>query len=267
LAATSVDKQPRLRARAAANSIQLNVQSGKNSCRSYNLLFKLYNALMNSLEQTNVLPMPEESIELSRSSDEKPTGAKGKNKKNKGALRERPTKIYKPRDGSDLVESSREDIFKIVFTHAGKLISIKDWSNRSLAKRLAERFRLAPDINAIAEEVAKKMETIGALDDLRFARGLLRSKLTKSSLSSASRATMMAGVDKQTCEEALDELRAEGLVEEPADQAYKVWRKKFDHYPLDDRERSKQARFMASRGFSYDAISRVWSRVKQGIED
>lgn len=179
----------------------------------------------------------------------------------------RPPRAFKPRDGSDLAASTRQEIQKIVSAHAGKLISMKDWSESGLSKRLLQRFRAVPDIESIAQEASKRMATLGALNDLRFARGLLRSKLNKSSLSSAVRAASLLGVDKPTCEAALQELREEGLVAEPAEQAYKVWRKKFDRLPLDDKERGKQSRFMASRGFSYDALSRVWARARQGLDE
>lgn len=211
-----------------------------------------------------------DSFAPSRDDDEKRRSTRKPRKESLGDKSSKPPpapRVFKPRDGSDLVTSTRAEIQKIVSVHAGKLISMKDWSESGLAKRLSQRFRAAPDIVEIAQETSRRMVALGALDDLRFARGLLRSKLNKSSLSSAVRAASMLGVDKQTCEDALHELREEGLVEEPAEQAYKVWRKKFDRYPLDDKERGKQARFMASRGFSYDALSRVWSRARQGLDD
>lgn len=159
-----------------------------------------------------------------------------------------------------------DEAYKIVFTHAGKLIAIKDWSQQDLADRLMTRFRKAPGIDELSKRAALKMVEIGALDDARFARGFLRNRLTKKSLASSLRDLKSHGIDKDVAQGAIDELTAEGLIEAPNDQAFAVWRKKFNRFPLDDKERAKQARFMASRGFSYDAINKVWAKAKAGLD-
>lgn len=180
---------------------------------------------------------------------------------------ERPKAQPKPRDGSELAASSAEDAYKAVFTHAGRLLAIKDWSRDGLAKRLLERFKLAPGAQEMARRAADRMREIGALDDARFARGFIRARLGKRSAEQAVRELSAHGVSAADAQIALDELRQEGLVAEPADQAYELWSKKFDGLPVDDRERGKQSRYMASRGFSYDALSRIWSRVKREARD
>lgn len=176
----------------------------------------------------------------------------------------RERRVPQPKDGSEISALPPEGAFKVVFMHAGRLVSIKDWSRSGLAKRLAQRFRAAPGVQATAQAVADKMVAIGAIDDRRFSRGFLRAKLAKRSLSAAARELAHHGVDKDTIEAAIEELRSEGLIAEGADQALSVWRKKFERYPADDRERAKQSRYMASRGFSYEALSKIWAKAKAG---
>lgn len=180
---------------------------------------------------------------------------------------EKPRAQPKPRDGSELSALSPEDAYKAIFTHAGRLLAIKDWSRDGLAQRLAERFKLAPGSHAMAAKAADRMREIGALDDARFARGFIRARLGKRSVEQAVRELSAHGVSASDAQIAVEELRQEGLIAEPADQAYELWSKKFDSLPADERERGKQSRYMASRGFSYDALNRIWSRLKREEKD
>lgn len=189
-----------------------------------------------------------------------------KNDKN-GELTKPARPVPKPRDGSELANATREVAAHAIFQHAGRLVSIKDWSQSDLADRLRDRFRATPSCDVLASEAAERMAKLGATDDKRYARGFLRARLGKKSLSIILRELERHGVDKGTAETAVDELRDEGLIEEPSDQAYAVWRHKFDSYPQNDKERAKQGRFMASRGFSFSALSKVWLRAKNEQED
>jgi regulatory protein len=53
--------------------------------------------------------------------------------------------------------------------------------------------------------------------------------------------------------EELDELKS-GLKESETARAREVWRRKFNRVPQDAEERSKQMRFLMSRGFSTSAV-------------
>jgi len=216
------------------------------------------------MQELDILPAPK---------DDSPIGTNPPRQRKSKITREHDTsksaKNSTPpnrKDGSELSHLSADEVYKIVFTHAGKLIAIKDWSQHDLADRLSTRFRKAPCIEALAKRAALKMVEIGALDDVRFALGFLRNRLTKNSLSSSLRDLMTHGIDKDVAQVAIDELTTEGLIGAPHDQAFAVWHKKFNRFPIDDKDRAKQARFMASRGFSFDAINKVWAKAKAELE-
>jgi regulatory protein len=183
----------------------------------------------------------------------------------RAAPRERPAP--KPRDGSELEGLPEEEAYKRFFSYAGRLLAIKDWSEAGLAERLAERFKKYPQAAELAARASARMREIGGLDDARFARGFIRQRLGRKSVMQATRELTQKGISREVAAEAVDALRDEGLIEDPADQAYLVWSKKFGALPTDDKSRAKQARFMASRGFSYDALSKAWARAKRGDDD
>lgn len=168
----------------------------------------------------------------------------------------------KNRDGSELAQAPREQAAKAVFEHAGRLIAIKDWSREGMRERLAERFRGHPEAQALASEAAARLEALGALDDLRFARGFIRARLGKRSLQAALRELSRKGISQERAEQAVEELRSEGLVAEGGDHAFDVWRRKFGELPCNEKDKARQARFMASHGFSYSAMSKAWARAK-----
>ena len=175
--------------------------------------------------------------------------------------RERPAP--KARDGSELEGLPDEQAYQLVLNYAGRLLSIKDWSQSGMGERLRERFKKSPLATDLAARVAERMREIGALDDARFARGFIRQRLGRKSLAQATREASQKGISREVAQEAIESLREEGLIAAPMDQAYEVWSKKFGELPTDDRSRAKQARFMASRGFSYEALSKAWTRAKR----
>lgn len=181
------------------------------------------------------------------------------------AKRERPAP--KPRDGTELLGMPEELAYQQVFTYAGRLLSMKDWSEAGMRERLQERFKKAPQAEQWAAQASQRMREIGALDDARFARGFIRQRLGRKSLSQAAREASLKGISREVAQQAIESLREEGLIAEPMDQAFDVWNKKFGALPTDDRSRAKQARFMASRGFSYEAISKAWARAKRELDE
>lgn len=177
---------------------------------------------------------------------------------------ERPApRPARPRDGSELAEKTPQEALKAVFEHAGRLFAIKDWSRAGLVERLGERFGKHPEAVSMAEAAAARLAELGILDDVRYARGFLRSRLGKRSLQAALREVSRKGVSKEDAEAAVEQLREEGILGEPVDHAFEVWKRKFGELPLDERERGRQTRFMAARGFSFSAISKVWARAKE----
>ena len=56
------------------------------------------------------------------------------------------------------------------------------------------------------------------------------------------------------------------LIDSPT-RAREAWQKKFGHAPEDAKAHAKQARFMASRGFSNETFRRVLAEHREGGDD
>lgn len=66
------------------------------------------------------------------------------------------------------------------------------------------------------------------------------------------------GIDEHLINDALPDLKETELA-----TAYDVWRKKFKVLPANIKERSKQTRFLMSRGFSMTIIHQIFSHADQ----
>jgi regulatory protein len=60
--------------------------------------------------------------------------------------------------------------------------------------------------------------------------------------------------------DALGDIKAT-LAQDEIARAREVWRKKFNHVPVDASERAKQMRFLLQRGFSHGAIQGVMRAI------
>lgn len=159
----------------------------------------------------------------------------------------------------------------MVWSSAGRMIAAKDWPEIGLRDRLREKFRGMPGIEEISEEVARRMAALGIVDDDRFARGFLRQRLARKSKNLSAREALAKGISQETVDRAIGEIEAErepeleksGLT---LDQAAleRLWLSKFGAPPADEKERMRQGRFLAGRGFSFGAIQDLWKKAKNG---
>jgi regulatory protein len=141
--------------------------------------------------------------------------------------------------------------------------SLRGRALRLLARREHSRAELAAKLTAHAEEG----EDIAALLDEFEERGWL-------SEARVVEAVLHARRNRFGTVRILHDLRAKGLSEESIKQAAaaarqtesqaarEVWRKKFGCLPANLTERARQARFLASRGFSAEVVKRVLDRAE-----
>ncbi|MDI9333136.1 MAG: recombination regulator RecX [Cytophagales bacterium] len=141
--------------------------------------------------------------------------------------------------------------------------SLKGRALRCLAVREYSRFELEQKLKAF-EEVAGELQA--ALDDLEAKGFISEARVVESTLNQkASRFgaarvlhTLKAkGIDAGAIVDA-----AEQLKETEFDRAMQVWTRKFDEPYTTPSEYAKQARFLASRGFSGEVVGRVMRASK-----
>ena len=133
-------------------------------------------------------------------------------------------------------------------TRALKALGRREYSRQELRARL-EPFAEDPDqLNALLDELEER----GWLSEARFVEQLTTTRRGKFGAARIIHELREKGVSDDAIGTAQAQLKA-GEVE----AARAVWQKKFGKPPRSPAERGKQARFLASRGFSAEAVHRV----------
>jgi regulatory protein len=129
-----------------------------------------------------------------------------------------------------------------------RLLGLREHSRAELERKLAAREEEPGQLRRVLDELQAK----GFIDEQRVLESVLH---RRSSLLGAARIRQelqAKGLDPQMVARAVEGLRSSEL-----QRAREVWRKKFGEVPADARERGKQARFLAARGFGAEVIARV----------
>ncbi|AIL32739.1 recombination regulator RecX [Basilea psittacipulmonis] len=137
-----------------------------------------------------------------------------------------------------------------LFARAISLLSKREYSEHELRKKLAP---YSTDDPALLEEVIQRLKEHHWQSDKRFINDYITNKSTRW----GTRKILYELEKHQIDDETLSELK-ETLKETEFERAYEVWKKKFkDTLPETPQEWAKQARFLASRGFSQDVIIKI----------
>ena len=131
-----------------------------------------------------------------------------------------------------------------------RLLSRREHSRAELERKLGpfeeEPGQLAAVLNALA---AKDF-----INESRVVDSVLHRRSTRLGAARIQNELAQKGLAPEAVAGAMEQLRATEV-----ERALAVWRKKFGVQPGDTAERAKQMRFLASRGFSGDAIHKVVS--------
>lgn len=92
----------------------------------------------------------------------------------------------------------------------------------------------------------------GLLSDARFASAVVAHKSGTHSRRAIGAALKAQGVDAEEIANAID-----GAAIDDERAMVALWRRRFGRAPADDREKSRQVRFLQSRGFSLSAILKL----------
>ncbi|MEY4276864.1 MAG: hypothetical protein RI975_129 [Pseudomonadota bacterium] len=143
-----------------------------------------------------------------------------------------------------------------------RLLSLREYSRKGLAAKLTEsEARWAkltereqnPQATALnIEIVLDDFEARGWLSDERFAEALVRRRSERYGSRKIQEDLQRAGVDAKQSAKLLANLK-----ETEFERAYHLWLKKFGQMAQDQKERARQYRFLASKGFSLDVVAKI----------
>jgi regulatory protein len=122
-----------------------------------------------------------------------------------------------------------------------KLLAQREHSRLELQRKLAAHVEEGDDLNAVLDELEQR----GFISVERVVESVLRSKAGRYGAARLVHDLRSKGLDDEVVRNASEQLRDTEL-----ERARELWRKRFGTPPADIKEKAKQLRFMASRGFS-----------------
>ena len=145
-----------------------------------------------------------------------------------------------------------------------RLLSQREYSRKGLAAKLAEsearwgklggeQAEQTPESrHSEIEVVLDDFEARGWLSDERFAEALVRRRSERYGMRKIADELDRAGVDAKKSAALLGVLK-----ETEFQRAFDLWARKFGVRAQDQKERARQYRFLASKGFSSEVVSKV----------
>ena len=134
----------------------------------------------------------------------------------------------------------------------------REYSYTELGQKLKAYADDGDDIPALLED----FKTRGWLSDARFTEQIVHARQTKFGSAKIAHELREKGVADHLIADAIEQVKDNEL-----DNATEVWRKKFKHGPQSHEEWAKQARFLQSRGFSFDMIKKVLNATEAEEND
>ena len=145
-----------------------------------------------------------------------------------------------------------------------RLLSLREYSRKGLAAKLAEsearwsklgsdQAEQTPEVrSAQIEAVLDDFETRGWLSDERFAEALVRRRSERYGMRKIADELERAGVDSKQSAKLLVTLK-----ETEFQRAFDLWSRKYGVRPQDQKEKARQYRFLASKGFGSDIVTKI----------
>jgi regulatory protein len=129
-----------------------------------------------------------------------------------------------------------------------RLLARREHSRGELARKLRPHVLPEDDLDALLDDLSKRKQ----LSDERYAELRAHTLSRKFGAARIAQELRSKGVDKDLAESTADAARSTEV-----ERARQVWGRKFRKPPESREERARQARFLQSRGFSFDAIRAV----------
>ncbi|MGB7814964.1 MAG: recombination regulator RecX [Methylotenera sp.] len=129
----------------------------------------------------------------------------------------------------------------------------REYSYAELGQKLKAFAEETDDIPALLDDFKKR----GWLSDARFTEQVVHARSHKFGSAKIAHELSQKGVSPELIQNAIEKVKDNEL-----ENAKEIWRKKYKTVPANRDEWARQARFLQSRGFSFDIIKKVLSPQK-----
>ena len=129
-----------------------------------------------------------------------------------------------------------------------RYLSQREHSRMELERKRAKHAEDPSEIGRVLDDLQQR----GFIDHQRVADSVVHRRAAKLGAMRIRQELQSKGVEPALVAAAVAQLRPTEV-----DRARDLWQRRFSQLPADAKERAKQARFLAARGFGGDVISRV----------
>ena len=147
-----------------------------------------------------------------------------------------------------LIQGGATDKAPSVKARAVSLLAQREYSRQELTDKLTAAQASPEEV----EQALAQLEAKGLVNDARVVETLVNRRSGKLGASRLRQELQAKGVSAELVAETMAGLKGSELA-----RAQAVWQKKFGQLAATSAERNKQARFLASRGFSGDVVRQV----------
>lgn len=133
----------------------------------------------------------------------------------------------------------------------------REYTRAELARKLAVYCEDSDELTSLLDDFTRR----GWLSEARFTEMLVQARQGKFGVRRIAHELREKGVSEEGIAAAMPDIRENEL-----ETARAVWMKKFGVPPADSRERARQMRFLASRGFGAETLQRIL-REKENNEE
>ena len=166
------------------------------------------------------------------------------------------TRKVQPSADTNIVVLSEKDWRQKVRTRAITYLAKREYSRFELRKKILfslRQFECEHEMAGhILEEVLDHLSHDNWQSDARVAASIAKVKGERYGSARVRHELNQQGLDNELIAQELAQLANTELR-----RAHEVWQNKFGQAPVDLKEKAKQVRFMASRGFGFDVINKV----------
>ena len=197
--------------------------------------------------------------------DETPSGLS--TRKNNGEQDDAPQDAYrtrKPYVAKVITPKtiSEADLRRKINTRAITYLSRREYSRAELKAKLINGFDAyytsTDHHEALIEQLLNELERGNWQSDERYAAQISKVKGERFGVTRLKHEFKQKGLDDSLVQQELATLKATEF-----ERAQEIWRKKFGTAPDDLKEKARQIRFMASRGFGYEIVSKIIKNIDE----
>lgn len=142
-----------------------------------------------------------------------------------------------------------------LMTRAVAYLARREHSRMELGKKLARYLEEGQSFDDV-EAVLDRLESKGLLSDERYARSRARVRSARYGDMRVAMELKTQGVESDLVRETIEAIEEPEIV-----RATRLWERRFGEAPSDHKERARQIRFLASRGFRMSTVMTVVNRA------